>query len=67
MKWFAFTLTLALGGCTWWQILQLAPEDRDAPPLHMFVLILLAGGWTLYLFDQDRRRSQKRDSGSDDA
>ncbi len=55
-KWALLALTLALGAATWPQV---APAEADLPPCHMFVLILVTGSMTIYLFHRDRKRRER--------
>jgi hypothetical protein len=57
LKWVMLGLTMVLWVATWPQIL---PRDADLPPCHMFVLILISGAATVYLFRKDRRARRLR-------
>ncbi len=57
MQWIALTVTLALWGLTWPQIL---PADADLPPCHMMLLIGLSGGWTVLEFVKARWAKERQ-------
>ena len=57
-KWLLLAVCVGLGAVTYWQVTS-APFEHDLPPCHVFLVILVLGAWSVYLFVSERRRRER--------